>query len=158
MAVSPTLEDRVTQLEARMTALEQLPSRMDRLDGRMDRLESQMDQLRTEMRDDFSAVRRDLVAGDEALRNEMRTGHVMIVTALTEQIEESRRYTLVLFEESLSRIAVVSEGLKAQGQATASLATNLAALAVNLDESRTETRAMFDTLGTRLTTIEARLR
>ena len=81
----------------------------------------------------------------------------MIVTALTEQLEESRRHTHVLFEEALSRIAVVSEGLKAQGQATTSLATNLAALAVSLDDSRTETRAMFDTLGARLTIIEARL-
>ena len=97
------------------------------------------------------------MAALEQLRNEMRTGHVMIVTALTEQLEESRRHTRVLFEETLSRIAVVSEGLKAQGQANAPLATNLAALAVSLDESRTDTRAMFDTLGTRLTIIEARL-
>src|SRR5688500_17832363 len=93
----------------------------------------------------------------EQLRDEMRTGHVMIVTALTEQIEESRRHTRVLFEEALSRIAFVSEGLTAQGQVAASLATNLAALAVDVDESRTETRAMFDTMGTRLTLIEARL-
>ncbi len=70
----------------------------------------------------------------------MRTGHVMIVTALTEQIEESRRHTHVLFEEALSRIGVVSEGLAAHGSATASLARNLATVVVNLDETRAETR------------------
>ena len=163
MPASIPVEERLTNLETRMTALEQLPARMDGL-------ESQIVQL----------------------REEMRTGHVMIVTSLTEQIEESRRHTQVLFEESLARIAVVGEGLSAQGerlaaqgellaaqgerltaqgelmvvhgedlaaqgQATASLATNLAAVAVNLDESRAETRAMFDTLGTRLTAIENRL-
>lgn len=86
-----------------MTALEQLPDRFDRLESRIERLEAQ---LRDEIR-----------AGDEetrrTLREEIRTGNVMIVTALTEQIEESRRYTRVLFEEMQSRLAVIQEGVAA---------------------------------------------
>ena len=82
-----SVENRLERLERRVTEIEQLPARMDRL-------ESQIVQLRTEMRDEFSAV-----------RGEIRTGDVMIVTTLTEQIEESRRHTRVLFEEAVSRIA-----------------------------------------------------
>jgi hypothetical protein len=81
------VENRLERLDDRVTEIEQLPARMDRL-------ESQMVQLRTEMRDEFSAV-----------RGEIRTGDVMIVTTLTEQTEESRRQTRVLFEEAVSRIA-----------------------------------------------------
>ena len=36
----------------------------------------------------------------------------MIVTTLTEQIEESRRHTRVLFEEMQSRLAVIEEGVR----------------------------------------------
>ena len=90
-----SVENRLERLDRRVTEIEQLPARMDRL-------ESQIVQLRIEMRDEFSAV-----------RGEIRTGDVMIVTTLTEQltaqltaqIEESRRHTRVLFEEAVSRIA-----------------------------------------------------
>ena len=85
-----------------MTALEQLPAQMDRLESRIDRLETH---LRAEIR-----------AGDEetrrVLREEFRDGNVMIVTALAEQIEESRRHTRVLFEEMQSRLATIEEGVK----------------------------------------------
>ena len=43
----------------------------------------------------------------------IREGQVMIITELTEQIEDSRRYTRVLFEDAIGRIALVSEGLAA---------------------------------------------
>lgn len=62
----------------------------------------------------------------EQLRDEMRTGHVMIVTALTEQIEESRRYTRVLHEDVLGRIRVIVEGLAAQTAKIASQDDKLA--------------------------------
>ena len=96
MAPPLSVEERFRSLEARMTALEQLPSRMDRLDSRMDRLDSRMDRLESQI---------------VQLRDEVRTGHVMIVTALTEQIEDSRRHTRVLFEEAVARIANTQERL-----------------------------------------------
>ena len=99
MGASLSVDDRLSVLETRMTALEQLPARMERLETRIDRLESD---LRAEIR-----------AGDEetrrVLRQEMREGNVMIVTALTEQIEESRRYARVLHEETLGRIGLLGE-------------------------------------------------
>ena len=120
-----TLETRVESLERRVTTLEQLPERMDPL-------ESQILQLRQEMRDEFSAVRVEMATGEEetrrtlgeevragdeetrrVLRAEIREGQVMIITELTEQIEDSRRYTRVLFEDAIGRIALVSEGLAA---------------------------------------------
>ena len=119
------LETRVASLERRVTTLEQLPERMDRL-------ESQILQLRAEMRDEFSAVGAEMATGEEetrrtlgeevrasdeetrrVLRAEIREGQVMIITELTEQIEDSRRYTRVLFEDAIGRIALVSEGLAA---------------------------------------------
>lgn len=99
-----SVENRFERLERRVTAIEQLPARMDRL-------EAQIVQLRAEMRDGVFAIRHEIQTGDEAvqrsLREEIRTGHVMIVTTLTELIEESRRQTHVLFEEAVSRIATI---------------------------------------------------
>src|SRR5947208_14258134 len=66
-----TLESRVESLEQRVTLLEQLPARVDALT-------LQVSQLRDEMHAEFSAVRGDIRAGDEAvirsLREEIRTG------------------------------------------------------------------------------------
>ena len=90
-----------------MTSLEQLPARIDRL-------ESQILQFREEVRGEFSAVRAEMRAGDEetrrVLRDEIGEDHVMIVTALTEQFEQGRRESRVLFEEVLDRIARLQEG------------------------------------------------
>ena len=83
--------------------MDSLDGRMDSLDGRMNRLERRIDEVAMELRTEMRA-------GDEAVREEMRTGHVMIVTALTEQIEESRRHTRVLFEETLSQLKIIQEG------------------------------------------------
>ena len=104
------LEKRVEALETRVTKLEQLPARMDRL-------EFQIVQLRAEMRDEFSATRaefrEEMRAGDQeviaTLRGEIREAGTMIVTTLMEQIEQSRRETRVLFEESLARLATIHE-------------------------------------------------
>lgn len=118
-----TLESRVESLERRVTTLEQLPARMDGL-------ELQIVQLRAEMRDEFSATRGEMVAGNDetrrslrdeiragdeetrrVLRDEIRDAHVMVVTTLMEQIDGARRETRVLFEETLSRIAAIQEGI-----------------------------------------------
>ena len=114
-----SVENRFERLERRVTGIEQLPARMDRL-------ELQIVQLRAEMRDEFSAIRREIRAGDEGslrnLREEIRNGNVTIVTALTEQVEDARtesrslfedarRENRVLFEEALARIANIQEGL-----------------------------------------------
>jgi hypothetical protein len=96
--VPETVENKLERLERRVTNLEELPARMDRL-------ELQILQFRDEVRAEFSAV-----------RTEIRDGDVMVVTALTEQIEETRRHTSVLFEDAVGRIAVVGEGLAANAE------------------------------------------
>lgn len=83
-------------------------------------------QLRAEMRDEFSAIRREMAAGDEdtrrSLREEIRAGDEetrrvlreeirMTVTTVTERIDDARRETRVLFEEALSRMAAIQEGI-----------------------------------------------
>ena len=78
------LETRVESLEQRVTALEQLPERMDRL-------ESQILQFRAEVRSEFSAIRQEISAGDA----------------------ETRRFSRVLHEDAIGRIAVVAEGVAA---------------------------------------------
>src|SRR5262245_27778951 len=91
-----TLEGRVESLESRVTVLEQLPARVDHLGV-------QISQLRDEMRVEFSAVRSDIVAGDER-----------VVTSLREEIrvtaEEILRHARMLHEDLLSRIALIAEG------------------------------------------------
>lgn len=83
-----------------MTVLEQLPARMDHL-------AVQISQLGDEMRAEFSAVRNDIVAGDER-----------VVTSLREEIrataEEIIRHARMLHEEALSRIALMGEGRPSQ--------------------------------------------
>jgi len=86
-----TVEIRVQKLEQRMTRLEELPSRMELV-------ESQIVQLRTEMLVEFSAV-----------RAQMRSGIDSAITTIGDAIEAGRRETRVLFEEVVSRIAVLGE-------------------------------------------------
>ena len=122
MGASLSIDDRLNLLETRMTALEPLPNRIDRL-------ESQFLQFRQEMRDEFSAMRVEMAARDDetrrVLRVDIRDGNVLIVTALTEQIEDSRRYARVLFEDAVGRVALVGEGLAALSGRVNGLATRL---------------------------------
>lgn len=122
MAAPLRVEERLSSLEARMTAVEQLPSRVDRL---------------------ASELRAEIRAGDEVLREDMRTGHVMILTALTEQIEESRRETRVLHEDVLGRIRVVGEGLAARDE-------KIDTLGDKIDTAQGENRTMFEQLLARI--------
>lgn len=58
-----------------MTELRGLPERVGRV-------ESQLSQLRTEMRAEFSAVRQDMVNGDEETRRQMRVLHEEVIDRL----------------------------------------------------------------------------
>jgi len=105
-----TLDSRVERLETRVTALEQLPARMDALVG-------QVTQLRDEMRVEFSAMRGEMRAGDEAvigtLREEIRAGDEETRRSLREEIRTGDDRILtqarVLHEEVLSRLAMIPE-------------------------------------------------
>ena len=65
--------------------------------------------LRGEIRDLDVALRGEIRTAEARLRDEIRNGEVMTVTTLTEQIEESRSQTRLLFEELQSRLALTQE-------------------------------------------------
>ena len=119
-----------------MTGLEDLPSRTERV-------ELQIVQFRSETRDEFSAVRQELRTLDTRLGSvetrlgsvetrlgsvetglgsvETRLGSVetglgSLETGLREAIEDARRETRMLFEEVVSRIALLSEYRAASGR------------------------------------------
>ena len=127
-----TLDNRVERLETRVTALEQLPARMDAL-------VVQVSQLREEMHAEFSAMRGEMRAGDEAvigtLRGKIRVGDEETRRTLREEIragdEETRRalreeirtgderiltQARVLHEEVLSRLAMIQEARPRRGK------------------------------------------
>jgi hypothetical protein len=110
-----SVENRLEKLERRVTTLEELPERIDRL-------ELQILQFRGEMRAEFSAV-----------RTEIRDGDVMVVTELTEQIEEALRHTSVLFEDAVGRITVVGEGLAALAEKVETLSLSVERTNTNID-------------------------
>ena len=66
---------------------------------------------------------------------------------MRDEFSALRREMRLLHEDAIGRIALLGEGVGAQRQTTVSLAASL-------DESRAETRAMFDTVISRLTAIE----
>jgi hypothetical protein len=109
-----TLERRVERLERRVTILEQLPARVDGL-------AVQISQLREEMRAEFSAVRNEIVVGDErvitTLREEIRAGDVRVITTLREEIRAGDvRVSTTLREEIgavMTQSRVLYEDLKA---------------------------------------------
>ena len=88
-----TIGNRVDQLELRVTELEKLPERLTAV-------ESQIVQLRTEMRDEFSAVREEIRAGNAETRH-----------MLGERIDETNRHMRVLHDDVIGRLALIQEGL-----------------------------------------------
>jgi hypothetical protein len=125
MVANQSVEERISVLETRMGELQQLPARIDRLEERIDRLE-----------------------GD--LREEIRTGHVMIVTELTEHIENTRRHILVLHEDVLDRFRLVWEKLSAHDDKFEVYDRKLDALADKIDAGQDQNRAMFTQILARL--------
>jgi uncharacterized coiled-coil protein SlyX len=97
------LERRVERLEARVTILEELPARVDALT-------LQVSQLREEMRAEFSAVR-DEISG---LRGEVQAGLSELRDSLHEKlravVDEIMGQTRSLYEDVISRIALIEEG------------------------------------------------
>ena len=97
MAAPLRMEKRLSSREAPMTAPEHLPARIDRLENRIDRLASD---LRGEIRTGDEDTRR-------VLREEIRTGNVMIVTSLTDG-SKNRGVSRAFYSTTLSGASVSS--------------------------------------------------
>ena len=124
---------RVEHLEETVESLRDLPDRTAKLEARMGAVETQIVQLRTEMRDEFSAIRHDMVTKQElrsetgllraemATKEDLRTGLNGLRSELQEDIAglgrhvaarllESEGRTRVLIEDVIARIAAGREG------------------------------------------------
>lgn len=87
-----TLSKRMDIVEQKLAGLESLP-------GRMTALEAQFLQLREEMRAEFSAVRSEMLAGDEETRRVLR-----------EEISGLGTHMRVLHEALVEQIKLTQEG------------------------------------------------
>ena len=103
MALHPTLVKRVETLENTLGTLETLPKRMDAFEARLGLVEGQIVQLRVEMHAEFSAVRKEMKAGHEALRTGLRA-------EIREGDEETRTLMRALHEDVIDRIKLLGEG------------------------------------------------
>jgi hypothetical protein len=97
-----SLEKRVQMLEQQMRPLSELPERVASL-------ETQFLQFRTEVREEFSALRSEMRAG-EALLGEIRKVEASLRREIQAGDEETRRFMRVLHEEVIARIAAIGEG------------------------------------------------
>lgn len=105
-----TLSERITILEQHVDSLQTLPARVGAV-------ESQIVQLRGEMRSEFVAVRHEMrtefaaVRGEIAdVRAEMHALHRVTLEEIHKGDEDTRRYMRVLYEDLVTRIAVLGEG------------------------------------------------
>jgi len=105
---------RLELLEQRVNVLETLPARVDALTD-------QIVQLRDEMHAEFSALRAEMRAGDEAtrdlLRAEIQTGDEATRQLMRDLIQETRTHMLVLHEDLVERIKRLGEGPRGAGSA-----------------------------------------
>jgi predicted nucleic acid-binding Zn-ribbon protein len=81
-------------------------SELEKLPDRLTALESQIVQLRSEMRNEFSAVREEIRAGDTVLTAKIDETR----REMHELNDETRRHMLVLHEEVIGRLAIIQEG------------------------------------------------
>jgi hypothetical protein len=88
----PTLGQRVTGLEARM----------DDVEPRVATIETELKAFRIEVRQEFAAVRTEMTASGERIREELRK-------EIRDGDEETRRYMRVLHEDLVERISKIGE-------------------------------------------------
>ena len=120
------------------------------------------EEIRTGEEETRRALREEIRTGDEetrrVLREEIRTGDEETRRVLREEIragdEETRRFSRILHEDAMSRIAILGEGLAANGEAIQALDEKVNTIHTSLsraiDASRAETRAMFEQVINRL--------
>ncbi|HVC20341.1 MAG TPA: hypothetical protein VNE16_09700 [Vicinamibacterales bacterium] len=69
--------------------------------------------IRQDMRAEFAAVREEIRAGDEAIRQDMRTEFAAVREEIRAGDEETRRQMRVLHEDVIARLQTLGEGLGA---------------------------------------------
>ena len=108
-----TVERRMDSMELRWDAsFAELSTRI--LQSNTETREAILATLRGEVAGEFSAVRAEMAGGFSAVRAEVAgessTMRAYLETVLADSQEETRRYMRVLYEDILSRIALLAEG------------------------------------------------
>jgi hypothetical protein len=112
---SADLAERIDTVERRMDSMEQ------RLDASFNALTAQILQsrrendvahlaMRTEFARDIAALRGDMNAQGADLREEMKAQGTDLRVAIRDGDEETRRFMLILHEDTLRKIALIGEG------------------------------------------------
>ena len=89
--------------EQRMDTIE------ERLDASYSALSTQILQSRRESKDALLATRDELRGEIAATRDEMQAGFARLERVLADGLDETRRFMRVLYEDTLSRIALLAE-------------------------------------------------
>ena len=97
------LARRVEVAEQRMDTME------ERLDASYSALSTQILQSRRESKDALLATRDELRGEIAATRDEMQAGFARLERMLADGLDETRRFMRVLYEDILSRIALLAE-------------------------------------------------
>ena len=98
------LAERIDTVEHRMDSMEQ------RLDASFNALSTQILQSRRENDVAHLAMRAEMNAMGTALRAEMKAQGTDLRGAIREGDEETRRFMMILHEDTLSKIALIGEG------------------------------------------------
>jgi len=129
---------RVEHLEKTVESLRDLPDRTAKLEARMGAVETQIVHLRAEMRDEFSAIRRDMVTKQDfktelaAIREEMVTKDDL--------------------RDELSRFATKDDLNALRNEVREDIADLGRDFAARLLESEGRTRVLIEDLASRITT------
>ena len=129
---------RVEYLEETVESLRGLPDRTAKLEARMGAVETQIVQLRAEMRDEFSAIRRDMVT-----KHDFKTE----LAALREEM-----VTKDDLRDELSRFAAKDELNALTNEFREDIADLGRDFAARLLESEGRTRVLIEDLAARITT------
>lgn len=142
---------RVEHLEETVESLRDLPDRTAKLEARMGAVETQIVQLRTEMRDEFSAIRRDMVTKQD-FKTELAAIREEMVTKDDLRDELSRFATKDHLRDELSRFATRDDLNALRNEVREDIADLGRDFAARLLESEGRTRVLIEDLVARITT------
>ena len=138
---------RVEHVEETVESLRDLPDRTAKLEARMGAVETQIVQLRTEMRDEFSAIRRDMVTKQD-FKTELAAIREEMVTKDHLRDELSRFAT----KDDLLRFATKDDLNALRDEFREDIADLGRDVAARLLESEGRTRVLIEDLVARITT------
>ena len=90
-----------------------LTRRVEILEETVDAVVGLLREFRADVQKDLAAVREEICAGDEAIRQDMRAEFAAVREEIRAGDEETRRQMRVLHEDVIARLQTLGEGLGA---------------------------------------------